>query len=80
MHRVRGFFRFVEVDGMIPADPAICSQPPGTRPRVRTQDLDRLEVRFLTACVRLFTFGNVETIRYDTRLSVVSGGLSSVVA
>jgi len=44
--RVRGFFRFAHLDGLIPADPAVYAR----RPKVlshesRTHGLDRLEVR-----------------------------------
>jgi integrase/recombinase XerD len=28
MHGVRGFFRFAHIDGLIPADPAVCARLP----------------------------------------------------
>ena len=49
MHGVRGFFRFAHIDGLIPADPAVCARLPKVhRDESRTQGLDRLElIRFL---------------------------------
>ncbi|MGH3333415.1 MAG: tyrosine-type recombinase/integrase [Nocardioidaceae bacterium] len=49
MHGVRGFFRFANIDGLIPADPAVYARLPKIhQDESRTQGLDRLElVRFL---------------------------------
>jgi len=49
MHGVRGFFRFANIDGLIPADPAVYARLPKIHTdESRTQGLDRLElIRFL---------------------------------
>lgn len=49
MHRVRGFFRFAPIDGLIPADPAVYARLPKVhQDESRTEGLDRLElIRFL---------------------------------
>ncbi|QKE85734.1 tyrosine-type recombinase/integrase [Arthrobacter sp. NEB 688] len=49
MHGVRGFFRFAQIDGLVPADPAVYARLPKVhRDESRTQGLDRLElIRFL---------------------------------
>jgi integrase/recombinase XerD len=47
--RVRGFFRFAHIDGLIPADPAVYARLPKVHSdESRTQGLDRLDlIRFL---------------------------------
>jgi integrase/recombinase XerD len=49
MHGVRGFFRVAHIDGLIPANPAVCARLPMIQTdESRTQGLDRLElIRFL---------------------------------
>ena len=48
MHGVRGFFRFAHIDGLIPANPAVCARLPNIQSRIQGQD--RLElIRFLQA-------------------------------
>jgi site-specific recombinase XerD len=49
LHRVRGFFRFAHIDGLIPADPAVYARLPKIHhDETRTKGLDRLElIRFL---------------------------------
>ena len=49
LSRVRGFFRFARIDGIIVSDPAVYARLPKIhRDESRTQGLDRLElVRFL---------------------------------
>jgi site-specific recombinase XerD len=47
MQGVRGFFRFAQIDGLIPADPAVYARLPKVH-QDETQGLDRLElIRFL---------------------------------
>ncbi len=49
MHAVRGYFRFAQIDGLIPSDPAVYARLPKIhRDESRTHGLDRLElIRFL---------------------------------
>ncbi|HET7414092.1 MAG TPA: hypothetical protein VFI97_00135, partial [Arthrobacter sp.] len=57
MHGVRGFFRFAQIDGLIPADPAVYARLPKIHhDETRPQGLDRLElIRFLQVAQTIAT-------------------------
>ncbi|HET7356629.1 MAG TPA: site-specific integrase [Nocardioidaceae bacterium] len=57
MHGVRGFFRFAQIGGLIPADPAVYARLPKIHhDETRPQGLDRLElIRFLQVAQTIAT-------------------------